>query len=132
MNKEFDSERIIHHWIESSDHDFKTMIDLYQTQNNNWALFMGHLVIEKLLKALYIKSKDEFPTMIHDLRRLCEKSDIELDDPRKILLDSISRFNINARYDDYKLSFYQLCTESFTAEWIDKIKDCRLWIKTML
>jgi len=28
MNKEFDSERIIHHWIESSDHDFKTMIDL--------------------------------------------------------------------------------------------------------
>jgi len=48
---EFDKERIIHHWIESSDKDFKAMIDLYQTQNNNWALFMGHLVIEKLLKA---------------------------------------------------------------------------------
>lgn len=132
MNKEFDSERIIHHWIESSDHDFKTMIYLYQTQNNNCALFMGHLVIEKLLKALYIKSKDEFPPMIHDLRRLCEKSDIELDDSRKILLDSISRFNINARYDDYKQSFYQLCTNSFTSEWIDKIKDCRLWIKARL
>ncbi|NEW80814.1 MAG: HEPN domain-containing protein [Mariniphaga sp.] len=126
------SERIIIHWIESSDHDFKTMNDLYQTQNNNWALFMGHLVIEKLLKALFIKLKDEFPPMIHDLRRLCEKADIDLDDSRKILLDSISRFNINARYDDYKQSFYQLCTESFTAEWIDKIKDCRLWIKEML
>ena len=132
MHKEFDSERIIHHWIESADHDFKTMIDLYQTQNNSWALFMGHLVIEKLLKALYIKSKDEFPPMIHDLRRLCEKADIELDDSRKILLDSISRFNINARYDDYKQSFYQLCTNSFTSEWIDKIKDCRIWIKAML
>ncbi len=24
----------------------------------------------------------------------------------QILLDSISRFNINARYDDYKQSFY--------------------------
>lgn len=132
MNKEINSERIIIHWIESSDHDFKTMNDLYQTQNNNWALFMGHLVIEKLLKALFIKLKDEFPPMIHDLRRLCEKADIDLDDSRKILLDSISRFNINARYDDYKQSFYQLCTESFTAEWIDKIKDCRLWIKEML
>lgn len=47
----FDKERIINFWIESSDKDFKAMIDLYQTQNNNWALFMGYLVIEKLLKA---------------------------------------------------------------------------------
>jgi HEPN domain-containing protein len=132
MNKESDKERVINHWIESADHDFKTMIDLYQTQNNNWALFMGHLVIEKLLKALYIKSKDEFPPMIHDLRRLCERADVELNASQQILLDSISRFNINARYDDYKQSFYQLCTDSFTSEWIDKIKNCRLWIKTML
>ncbi len=108
------------------------MIDLYQTQNNNWALFMGHLVIEKLLKAVYVKSKDEFPPMIHDLRRICEKTDVELDLTHQILLDSISRFNINARYDDYKQSFYQLCTDSFTSEWIDKIKDCRLWIKAKL
>jgi hypothetical protein len=70
--------------------------------------------------------------MIHDLRRLCEKAEIELDGSQQFLLDSISRFNINARYDDYKQSFYQLCTDSFTSEWIDKIKDCRLWIKTML
>ncbi|MBA4407980.1 MAG: DNA-binding protein [Odoribacter sp.] len=129
---EFDQERIVNFWIESSDKDFKAMIDLYQTQNNNWALFMGHLVIEKLLKAVYVKSKGEFPPMIHDLRRICEKADIELDLARQILLDSISRFNINARYDDYKQSFYQLCTENFTTEWIDKIKECRLWIKAKL
>ena len=132
MVTEFDNERIINHWIESAEHDFKTMIDLHQTQNNNWALFMGHLVIEKLLKALYIKLKGEFPPMIHDLRRLCEKADFELDPSRQILLDTISRFNINARYDDYKQSFYQLCTDSFTMQWIEKIKECRLWIKTML
>jgi HEPN domain-containing protein len=132
MDNEFNKERIINYWIESSEKDFKTMIDLYQTQNNNWALFMGHLVIEKLLKAVYVKSKGEFPPMIHDLRRICEKAGVELDLSHQILLDSISRFNINARYDDYKQSFYQLCTDSFTAEWIDKIKDCRLWIKAKL
>jgi hypothetical protein len=49
-----------------------------------------------------------------------------------MILDSISRFNINAWYDDYKQSFYKLCNDEFTAEWIDKIKDCRLWIKLML
>jgi len=132
MDNEFDKERIINHWIESSDNDFKAMIDLYQTHNNNWALFMGHLVIEKLLKSLFVKLKGEYPPMIHDLRRICEKAEIELDLSQQILLDSISRFNINARYDDYKKSFYLLCTDSFTTEWIEKIKDCRSWIKTML
>lgn len=132
MDSEFDKVKIINHWIGSAEKDFKAMIDLYQTGNNNWALFMGHLVIEKLLKALYTKSKDEFPPMIHDLRRICEKADIKLDASQQILLDSISRFNIKARYDDYKQSFYELCTDSFTKEWIEKINDCRLWIKSML
>jgi HEPN domain-containing protein len=132
MDNEFNKEQIINHWIGSSDNDFKAMIDLYQTRNNSWALFMGHLVIEKLLKAMYVKFKGEFPPMIHDLRRICEKAGIELDTSQQTLLDSISRFNLKARYDDYKQSFYQLCTDSFTNEWIDKIKDCRLWIKTML
>lgn len=60
--------KIVSQWIESSDKDYKTMMDLYITKNNNWALFMGHLVLEKLLKALYVKNKNEFPPMIHDLR----------------------------------------------------------------
>jgi len=47
MEQGFDKEKIIGHWIESSDNDFNTMIDLYKTKHNNWALFMGHLVIEK-------------------------------------------------------------------------------------
>ena len=119
---EFDKERIVGHWIESSDKDFKTMMDLHRTQNNNWALFMGHLVIEKLLKSLYVKTMDEYPPLIHDLRRISEKANVKLDINQQILLDSITRFNINARYDDYKQSFYQLCTDSFTAEWIEKIK----------
>jgi len=132
MENEFDKERVLNYWIESSEKDFKTMMDLFQTSNNGWALFMGHLVIEKLLKALYVKKKNDFPPLIHDLRRICEKSGIEPEMEMLIILDSITRFNINARYDDYKQSFYKLCTNNFTSQWIEKIKECRLWIKTML
>ena len=132
MEELIDKQRILDYWIESSDKDFKTMVDLYQTKNNSWALFIGHLVIEKLFKALYVKNKNDYPPMIHDLRRICEKADIKPSESRKIILDTISRFNINARYDDYKQSFYLLCNDNFTTEWIEKIKECRLWIKTML
>lgn len=132
MDNSFDKERIINYWIESADKDFKTMLDLFETKNNSWSLFMGHLVVEKLLKALYAKQKNEYPPLIHDLRRICEKANIELDINQQTTFDSISRFNINARYDDYKQSFYLLCTDSFTAEWFEKIKETRIWIKTML
>ena len=128
----FDSNKLINYWIESSDQDFKTMLDLVNTRNYHWSLFVGHLVIEKLLKALYIQKTDQFPPMIHDLRRICEKAGLVLNHEQVIVLDSISRFNLNARYDDYKQEFYKLCTAEFTMKWIEEIKMMRLWIKNQL
>ena len=128
MNKD----NIIESWVISSDKDFETMNDMYKTKHYDWALFMGHLSIEKLLKALYLKNIESHPPLIHDLRRLAEKSNLSLTEEQQIRLDTISRFNIRARYDDYKQSFYKLCTIKFTDEWITKINECRSWIKQML
>ena len=123
---------IIESWINSSDKDFETMNDMYKTKHYDWALFMGHLCIEKLLKAVYWENIGEHPPLIHDLRPLAEKSNLSLTEEQQIQLDSITRFNIRARYDDYKQSFYKLCTIEFTNEWMAKINECRLWIKQML
>ncbi|MCF8231177.1 MAG: HEPN domain-containing protein [Bacteroidales bacterium] len=90
------------------------------------------VIFEKLSKALFVKNREDYPPLIHDLRRILEKAGVEIDDNKKIILDTVTRFNIKARYDDYKQNFYKLCTDSFTKEWIDKIKDTRLWIKSML
>jgi len=132
MAEKIDPDKLIEFWLDSSEKDFKTMQDLYKTKNNHWALFMGHLVIEKLSKALFVKNREDHPPLIHDLRRILEKAGVEIDDNKKVILDTVTRFNIKARYDDYKQKFYKLCTDSFTKEWIDKIKDTRLWIESML
>ena len=131
-NKEIDIENLIKHWIDSSDKDYETMVDMYKTKHYNWSLFLGHLVIEKLSKAVYVKNKKKFPPMIHDLRRIHEKADISLSEEQIIIFDTISRFNINARYDDYKQAFYKLCTKEFTIKWISEIKNIREWIKNTL
>jgi len=127
-----DIENIIDYWIESSDEDYKTMLDLFNTKNYGWALFVGHLVIEKLLKAYYTKIHKDYLPMLHDLRRIGEKSGIIFDDNKLIIIETISQFNIQARYDDYKRNFYKLCTLEYTVTWIENIKEIRLWIKTML
>lgn len=130
--KEIDIENLIKHWIDSSDKDYHTMKDMYKTKHYNWALFLGHLVIEKLSKAVYVKNKKKFPPLIHDLRRILEKADISLTKEQIVIFDTVSRFNINARYDDYKQAFYKLCTKEFTTKWINEIKKIRGWIKNTL
>ena len=108
------------------------MLDLFQTKNFSWSLFLGHLVIEKLLKAHYTKAHNEYPPMLHDLRRIGERAGIEFDDHKLIMIETISQFNIRARYDDYRRNFQKLCTPDYSATWIENIKEIRLWIKTML
>lgn len=89
-------------------------------------------MIEKLLKAYYVKIKSDYPPFIHNLLRLAEKNNLELTDEQKEQLVTVTAFNINARYDDYKMSFKNQCTPEFTMEWINKLKKMRPWIKTLI
>ena len=128
MNKK----ELVAYWIESSDRDFVTMGHLFEKEDYHWALFMGHLVIEKLLKAYYVKNVNDQPPFTHNLLRLAEKSGLELDEDQKDLLVTVTAFNIRARYDDYKSAFYKTCTEAYTTTWFDNIKRFRKWNKEQL
>ena len=91
-------------------------------------MFLGHLVLEKLLKAHYVKNNKKHAIFTHDLLRLATLAGLELNEETEEWLDEISTFNINARYDSYKKDFYQLCTREFTTLWSERIKKLRLWL----
>jgi HEPN domain-containing protein len=127
-----DVNKIVKHWIETSDDDFNTMLTLYHSKSYGWSLFLGHISTEKLLKALYVKKFKEHAPFTHNLYRLGELIGLEMSDEFSDWLDEITSFNLNARYDDYKKEFYRLCTPDYTQNWIEKIKIIRTWIKEML
>lgn len=79
-------------------------------------------MIEKLPKGLYVMINNDYPPFIHNLLRLAEKSDLKLNEDQKLFLVTVTAFNINARYDDYKMSFQQKCTFEFTSQWIEKLR----------
>jgi HEPN domain-containing protein len=131
-NSNIDIDKIVNHWIETSDDDFETMLSLYHSKSYGWSLFLGHISTEKLLKALYVKRFKKHAPFTHNLYRLGELTGLEMTEKYADWFDEITSFNLNARYDDYKKEFYKLCTPEYTKNWIEKIKIIRTWIKEML
>jgi HEPN domain-containing protein len=127
-----DNDELVKHWIDSAEIDQKAMNHLFEKEDFHWSLFMGHLVIEKLLKALYIQETNDQPPFIHNLSRIVQMAEMEMTETQLDFLDTITTFNIRARYDDYKQLFYKKCTRDYTAMWIQNIEELIVWIKEKL
>lgn len=114
-------QKLTEYWAKIAEHDYETMLSLFQTKRYSDALFYGHMVLEKILKGLIVQSTQKQAPYIHDLVRLQEIAGLKLSEKEIDLLDEINDFNIRARYPEYKLRFYKLCTKTYTKNYIDKI-----------
>lgn len=41
MNGKINIEKVVNHWVKSSDMDFKTMNHLFKAKDFSWSLFVG-------------------------------------------------------------------------------------------
>ena len=122
---------LMNYWYESSDNDYETMKILFDNKRNTWCLFLGHLVIEKLLKGLYSKNNPQNPIApkIHNLILLSQKANLNIPVEIREKIQVINTFNISARYDDYKKDFTRKCTDKYTLEQVKNIGEVRKWLK---
>lgn len=124
------AEEIVKYWVDDANENLKTMNTLYKAKDYTWSLFMGHLMIEKLLKGLYAKVNKDNPyaPKSHDLVLLAKKCGLEIDKDKQNILYAITTFNISARYEDYKNTFRNKCTKEYTEKQLENIEEMRKWI----
>lgn len=72
-NLNIDIEKVVRHWIETSDEDYQTMLSLFDSKSYGWSLFLGHISIEKLLKAYFVGKYKKHAPFSHNLYRLAEQ-----------------------------------------------------------
>lgn len=114
-------------WQAGGHHDRDVARSLLQNKHYDWSLFIFHLALEKLLKALTVQA-EATPPPIHKLVRLSEIANLELTSERREWLAEITEFNIEARYDDDKLSFYKKATSEYTKQWHERCEEIFLWL----
>jgi len=127
-----DIQKIKDFWVEEADEALQVAWHLFEKKDFSYALFFGHLAVEKILKAVFVIRIGEHPPHIHNLQRLAEIAGIELSEVQIEQLIKISSFNLKARYPDQKRDFRKKCTEEFTKNELEQIEEIIRCLRLML
>ena len=123
----------IAYWLISAKHDLDTAESLFKSSKYDWCLYIGHLVLEKTLKALFVEKNDnKIPPKTHNLLKIAELSSLELTEDQKVFLDEVNDFNLESRYPDFKFEFYKSCNKQFAEHYFKRIKEFYQWLKFQL
>jgi HEPN domain-containing protein len=122
----------VNYWIKSAENDWAVAGHLFEKEDYPYALFFGHLTIEKLLKAMFVQKFDEPPPYTHRLSYLAEKTGLDISPERLEVLEIITDFNLESRYPDEKFSFHKKCTKEFTETHLKKIEEIKEWLLQLI
>jgi len=126
-------EQHIDYWLNTAQYDWTGADGAFKTKNYMHCLFWAHLMLEKLAKALWVKThEDNFPPKVHNIIWLLEQSDIDLGEEMMDFLDGFNKFQLSGRYPDYTNNIYKRCTKEFTSEQLKKVKEVRECLLKML
>jgi HEPN domain-containing protein len=128
----FDARATGQYWFTEAEATLTVADHLMEKGDYSYALFFGHLAIEKELKGLHAIKQGQHAPPIHNLLRLAKAAGIEPDEAQTEILLRITAFNIEARYPDPKGDFRRRCTAEYAAEQMATIREVLVWLKSHL
>lgn len=125
--------RVARNWLATANYDLQTADAMYKAGRYLYVVFMCHLAIEKMLKAILSqKYPTDFPPKIHNLIQLVQRTEINLPDPLKDFFQRIDNVSVATRYpEDLRMlskEFNQDTAKQILAETKRMIK----WLKQHL
>ena len=123
--EEMNKQDHIDYWRRTADSDWTAAETLFDKGHYLQCLFFAHLVLEKLLKAHWVKDNTTLtPPKVHNLEFLMLQTDLQfqLTVDEKLILDSMGLFQMQTRYPDYQFKINKLCTLSYTQTLLDSVR----------
>ena len=91
---------LLKRWVDQSKYDLDTARSLYRAKRYIYTIFMCHLAIEKILKALVVKQTGQPPPKTHNLINLMKLGNAKLTDEQVKFVSRLSLAGIVTRYPD--------------------------------
>jgi len=128
----FDAKKTVSYWLEGAEYDRGVSKAMFEAGKYPYALFFGHLAIEKLLKALLVKETGEHAPHTHSLPLLASKLTLKIPEGIERNLARFMEFYFESRYPEEQKKFYRKCTKDFTKLNLNEIWKVFRWLKGKL
>lgn len=123
----------IEYWKTAAEKDWEVVQNLFDKANYPHALFFAHLVLEKLLKAHFVKDNpSDYPPRIHNLVRLASQTQLSVAANDLLFLDKMNDYQMEGRYPDYQFLIFKICDRQHTETLLAEVEKIRLWLLNQL
>jgi len=119
----------IDYWMSGEDDDLITADLLISQKRLLHGLFFCHLVIEKAIKAHFVKNNNDTAPKTHNLLYLAENSGLNMSEEIQIFFGILMKYQLEGRYPDYNPVIPEL---SKVLEYLNKTKQIIQWLKEKL
>ena len=117
-----DKQEHIDYWLRIAEKDRDMITYLMEGKRYVQALFFGHLYLEKIAKALWIKNNAEnVPPKTHNLLKIIKESYLNLADDDQTFLIKLNQYQIESRYPEDIDKLYKITDKELTEEYLNKI-----------
>ena len=125
--------RVVKNWEATSNYDLRTAEAMYKAGRYLYVVFMCHLAIEKILKAILAqKYPEDTPPKVHNLIHLAQKTRLALPDSLRDFFQRIDNVSVATRYPED----LRLLSKEFNRETAKRIlsetKRLIKWLKQQL
>lgn len=128
------SENIIHNWLQLGEYDLETAQAMMKSGRYLYVAFTCHQAVEKILKAYYVKEKNETPPYTHNLIKLAKSLSYipSLTDKQIEFLEEMNSFYIESRYSEHFEKMTASLSESVVDMILKQTEEFFRWLKELL
>lgn len=116
-------------WLRSSEYDRQTAESLLRSRRYIYVIFMCHLAVEKLLKAIVAESSTVLPPRTHNLYRLLELGRITLPEVHEDIVAKLNAMSIVTRYPEDIATLSAEVTRKVAQAYLTKTKELIQWLQ---
>jgi len=116
-------------WLAQVDYDIATAEHMLHAGRYIYVIFMSHMALEKVLKALVIEETQTLPPRTHNLIDLAQRAQVVLSQEQQDFLGRINNTSVVVRYPDDLTAMVSQYPEAIARDYLERTKELILWVR---
>ena len=124
---------IVRNWVATANYDLRTAEAMYKAGRYLYVVFMCHLAIEKMLKAILAQRyPEDVPPKIHNLINLAQRTEITLPENLRDFFQRIDNVSVATRYPEDLRTLSKEFNQNTAKQILTDTKRMIKWLKLHL